>query len=49
MERDFEKMRDMIIDAYIEAMGIDKWISLTNKEKHDVVMAIARDLLRALD
>lgn len=49
MDRYYERLRDMIVNAYIEAMGVDKWISLTNKEKHDVVMAIARDLLKALD
>ena len=49
MDRYYERLRDMIVNAYIEVMGVDKWIGMTDKEKHDVVMAIARDLHRALD
>lgn len=42
-----EKMIDMITEAYIEVMGIEKWNGLTDQEKHDVVMIIARDLMKA--
>lgn len=39
-----EKMVNMIAKAYIEVMGVEKWNSLTDKEKHDVVMIIVKDL-----
>lgn len=44
----FEKMVKMISDAYISVYGIEKWNSLTNQEKHDVVMILAKDLDKAL-
>ena len=28
--------------AYIEIMGEKKWLSLSDKEKHDVVMVLAK-------
>ena len=42
-----EKMIDMITEAYIEVMGVEKWNSLTDDEKHDVVMIITKDLMKA--
>lgn len=39
-----EKMINMIAEAYIKVMGVEKWNSLTDKEKHDVVMTIVKDL-----
>ena len=44
-----QKMVDMIIEAYITAMGTDKWNSLTGQEQHDAIMIIARDLNKAID
>lgn len=41
-----EKMIDMIKEAYVEVMGIEKWNSLTDSEKHDAIMIICKDLLR---
>ena len=41
-----EKMVEMIKKAYIEVMGIEKWDSLSDDEKHDVIMIICKDLLR---
>lgn len=38
------KMIDMIKEAYIKVMGEDKWNSLSDEQKHDAVMIIARDL-----
>ena len=35
--------------AYIEVMGEEKWISLTDKEKHDVVMIMAKDMMKAMN
>lgn len=38
--KDWEKMVDMIREAYIMVMGVEKWESLTDQQKHDAVMAI---------
>lgn len=40
----WEKMVDMAKEAYIQVYGMEKWDSLTNKQKHDVLMFIANDL-----
>lgn len=40
-----EKMIDMIIEAYVQVMGREKWNSLTAQEQHDVIMTIVKDLL----
>ena len=42
-----DKMINMITEAYIKVMGLEKWNNLTDDEKHDVVMIIAKDLLKA--
>lgn len=47
--KEFDKMIDMIRDAYISVMGIEKWESLTDREKHDVIMIIAKDFSNALN
>ena len=39
-----KEMINMIANAYIKVYGIEKWNSLSDKEKHDVVMFIANDL-----
>lgn len=44
-----EKMIEMIKEAYIQTMGFEKWNSLTNEEKHDVIMIIAKDALKNMD
>jgi len=44
-----KEMINMIAKAYIEVYGIEKWNSLSDKEKHDVVMFIANDLNNRLD
>lgn len=43
-----DKMIDMIASAYITVYGKDKWDSLTDQQKHDVVMIITRDMLKAI-
>ena len=43
-----DKMIDMIAEAYIKVMGIEKWNSLSDNEKHEAVMTMARDLDKAL-
>ena len=39
---------NMICKAYIEVMGIEKWNGLTEKQQHDVIMTIVKDLNNAL-
>ena len=39
----FETMVEMIKNAYISVYGEAKWNSLTDTEKHDAVMYIAKD------
>ena len=39
----FEAMVEMIKNAYISVYGEQKWNSLTDTEKHDAVMYIAKD------
>lgn len=43
-EQFFEMFIETAKNAYIKVMGEEKWISLTDKEKHDVVMAIAKGM-----
>lgn len=38
----FDKMVEMMEAAYIQVMGIEKWNSLTDQEKHDAIMMIAK-------
>ena len=42
------KLVNMIVEAYIEVMGIAKWNSLSDLEQHDVIMTIVNDLNNAL-
>jgi hypothetical protein len=46
--KDFERMIEMIKEAYIKVMGREKWDSLTDKEKHDAIMILAKDLDKAI-
>jgi hypothetical protein len=45
----WEKMVNMIKQAYIETLGEGRWNSMTDKEKHDAVMLITKDMLKAID
>ena len=44
---------DFIIEAcktaYIKIMGVEKWESLTDEQKHDAVMIMAKDFNKMLD
>ena len=42
-------MIDMIIKSYITVMGEEKWNSLTDEQKHDVIMTIAKDALNRIN
>lgn len=44
----FEKMIRIMTKAYISVYGIEKWNSLTNKEKHDAIMMMAHGMHEAL-
>lgn len=43
-----DKMIDMIVKSYITVMGEEKWDSLSDEQKHDVVMIIATDALKRI-
>lgn len=43
-----DKMIDMIKDSYIATYGKAKWDSLTDQQKHDAIMLIAKDLNNGL-
>lgn len=44
-----EKMIDMAAAAYISVMGREKWESLTDQQKHDVVMIIWKNFEKLYD
>lgn len=44
-----EKIIDMMKTAYITEMGLEAWERLTDEQKHDAIMLMAKDSLRALD
>lgn len=45
----FNEMIEMIKNAYITVYGIEKWNSLSDSEKHDAVMIIAKDFGKIID
>ena len=47
-EKFFEMFIEAARNAYIEVMGEEKWVSLTDKEKHNAVMFMAKDMAKAL-
>ena len=47
-EKFFETFIENARKAYIEVMGEKKWISLTDKEKHDAVMVLAKDMAKGM-
>ena len=47
-EKFFEMFIETAKNAYIEIMGKEKWNSLTNEEKHDAVMMLAKGMYIAL-
>ena len=47
-EKFFEMFIEAARNAYIEVMGKEKWVSLTDKEKHDYVMFMAKDMAKAM-
>ena len=47
--QNWEKMADMLRDAYIEAYGAEKWNSLDDEEKADVIRLLAGALTAGLN
>lgn len=43
------KFVDAVVKVYIQVYGLDKWLSLTLQEQHDVIMILAVDLNNWLD
>ena len=43
------KVVNMMIQAYVQVMGADKWNSLTEQEQHDAIMIMVQDSLKALE
>lgn len=39
------KIIEMIKEAYVNVMGVEKWNGLTDQEKHDVIMTMTKNLL----
>ena len=42
------EMIEMIKAAYIKVYGVEKWYSMTDQEKHDAIMFIAKDALNQI-
>lgn len=49
MDEHMKQIIELTSSAYISVFGAEKWNSLSDKEKHDVVMILAKDLLRGLE
>lgn len=39
---------DMVKESYVSVMGIGKWNSLTDAQKHDVIMIFVEQLVAAM-
>ena len=48
MTREQKQAIETIKEAYIKVMGIEKWNSLTDKQKHDVIMILVKDMLERI-
>ena len=44
-----EMLIEVMKDAYIKVMGFEKWNSLTDEQKHDVIMGLVKDSLKAIE
>ena len=42
-----QKIINSIVEAYVKVMGQSKWNSLSDQQKHDAIMAIVKDMLKA--
>lgn len=48
MTKEMNQIIDAVEAAYIKAMGAEKWNSLTDRQKHNVVMILVRDMNKTL-
>lgn len=48
-EKFFEMFIETAKNAYIKVFGEEKWNSLTDTEKHDVVMMLAKGMTAAFE
>ena len=44
-----EKTVNMMIEAYVKVMGIEKWNSLTGEQLRMVIMTMVNELNKAID
>lgn len=44
-----EKTVNMMIEAYVKVMGIEKWNSLTGEQQRTVIMTMVNELNKAID
>lgn len=44
-----KKTVEMMIEAYIKVMGIEKWNSLTGEQQRFVIMTMVNELNNAID
>ncbi len=49
MTKEMNQIIDAVEAAYIKVMGAEKWNSLTDRQKHNVVMILVRDMNKTLD
>lgn len=49
MTKEMKKVIDMMIGAYVEVMGVEKWNALNGEEQRAVIMAMVKDTHKALD
>lgn len=43
MSKNEKMVVNMVIDSYVNVMGVEKWDSLTEEQQHDAIMAIVMD------
>lgn len=44
-----EKTVNMMIEAYVKVMGVEKWNSLTGEQQRTVIMTMVSELNKAID
>lgn len=49
MTKEMQKVVNMMIGAYIEVMGTEKWNELNGEEQRAVIMTLVKDTHKALD
>lgn len=47
-EEFFDMFLSAVKEAYIKIYGAEKWYRLTDEQKHDATMILAKDMLKAL-